>query len=70
MNDPFDVYIDDLFDVSINEIHQRWVPQLFEILEHDPVGFASQVDADPGPVTEVYCTNLARAPSSLTRHGP
>jgi hypothetical protein len=50
MNDPFDVYIDDLFDVSINEIHQRWVPQLFEILEHDPVGFASQVDADPADV--------------------
>jgi hypothetical protein len=50
MNDPFDVYIDDLFDVGINEIHQRWVPQLFEILEKDPVGFASQVDADPADV--------------------
>jgi hypothetical protein len=47
MNDPFDIYIEDLFNVSLEEIQQRSIAPLLELLEQDPDRFASFTSAEP-----------------------
>nr|WMC94773.1 DUF2971 domain-containing protein [Aminobacter aminovorans] len=65
MNDPFDVYIEDLFNAGIDEIHQQWVPTLLDILQKDPMRFASQVGADPKVVS--WVSSLINSASSEER---
>jgi len=36
MNDPFDVYIDDLFGIDMNEFFEESVIQIFDLMQDDP----------------------------------
>lgn len=54
MNDPFDIYIDDLFNNTLEEIQRRSIPQLIELLESDPDRFASLTGASANDVRRVF----------------
>jgi hypothetical protein len=53
MNDPFDIYIEDLFNVSLTEIHQNSIADLLNLLQNDPVAFGAFTGADPSEVYRV-----------------
>jgi hypothetical protein len=40
MNDPFDAYIDDLFDSSLRERHRDAAIAIVDMIEHDPAALA------------------------------
>jgi hypothetical protein len=65
MNDPFDVYIEDLFNVGLDDIHQRSLSRALDLLQQDPLRFASHVGADPTEVISV--SSLIKSVSSEER---
>lgn len=63
MNDPFDVYIDDLFNLTIEQLQTRAVPDLLDLLRTNPSHFQELVGADPAEVDRV-----ARIMKSMPPH--
>lgn len=53
MNDPFDVYIDDLFNLTVEQLQTRAVPELLDLLRTNPSHFQEFVGADPAEVDRV-----------------
>lgn len=53
MNDPFDVYIEDLFNVSLEQLEGQAVADLLDLLLHNPGRFQAFVGADPSQVSRV-----------------
>jgi Protein of unknown function (DUF2971) len=53
MNDPFDVYIDDLFNLTIEQLQTRAVPELLDLVHTNPSRFQEFVGADPTEVNRV-----------------
>ncbi len=53
MNDPFDVYIEDLFNVSLEQLQGQSVADLLDLLQRDPRRFQALVGADPSEVSRV-----------------
>jgi hypothetical protein len=47
MNDPFDIYIEDLFNVSLEEMLQRHIASLQDLLIQDPDSYATVMGVDP-----------------------
>jgi hypothetical protein len=47
MNDPFDVYIEDLFGMDLEEVHERQIDALFETLLTNPQLFAERCGLSP-----------------------
>lgn len=50
MNDPFDVYIDDLFDTPLRQRYRAAATILVEMIERDPAAFADRISV---PIEEV-----------------
>ena len=53
MNDPFDIYIEDLFNVGLIEKQQHSVAALLDLLQNDPTRFGEFVGADPAEVSRI-----------------
>jgi Protein of unknown function (DUF2971) len=53
MNDPFDVYIEDLFHLTIEQLQTRAIPELLELIHSDPSQFQKFVGADALEVRRV-----------------
>jgi len=53
MNDPFDVYIEDPFNVSLEQLQGQSVADLLDLLQHDPGQFQELVGGDPSEVSRV-----------------
>ena len=47
MNDPFDVYADDLFNTAVKDLFQEQKSQLLDLLTTDPALFAHRTKTDP-----------------------
>lgn len=55
MNDPFDVYIDDLFDRSLKEQHRDAALTIVDMIENDPVALSQRLGL---PAEEVAAASL------------
>ncbi|WP_375460013.1 DUF2971 domain-containing protein [uncultured Enterovirga sp.] len=53
MNDPFDVYISDLFEQTVEQRYEQSYLEIFEMIVRDPTGFASLVGAKVEEVQKV-----------------
>lgn len=65
LNDPFDVYIDDLFNLGFEKLQQKAIAEFFELLQNDPALFVRLIGADPPQVAEV--SSLVRSISPEER---
>jgi hypothetical protein len=54
MNDPFDGYIDDLFDDQLKDMHDAAAVQLVDLLGRDPAEFAKRIGV---PLEEAIATS-------------
>jgi hypothetical protein len=59
MNDPFDIYIEDLFDSSIADLFQQMQRDAIELLVKDPRKFSEIVGADPAEAK--MCSDLIKS---------
>jgi len=68
MNDPFDVYIEDLFNVSIEQLQGQSVADLLDLLQRDPGRFQTLVGADPSEVSRVSTLIRSIPPQDRPTH--
>lgn len=69
MNDPFDMYIDDLFNQTIGDVPQLSSAFQFALLESDPAAFAAMTDTDPARAAEVAEFLSSLSPENRTAFG-
>lgn len=63
MNDPFDAYIGDLFDVALKDKHNASAVALVDILSRDPAEFAKQIGV---PLEAVIAASTAMNAGTIT----
>jgi hypothetical protein len=68
MNDPFDVYIEDLFNVSLEQLQGQSVADLPDLLQRDPGRFQELVGADPSEVSRVSTIIRSILPQERPAH--
>jgi hypothetical protein len=62
MNDPFDIYIYDLFNMNIREAHRLSSASQTALLKRDPVAFAEMTGTDPDRAAKVAGFLLSLSP--------
>jgi hypothetical protein len=68
MNDPFDVYLHDLYNLTVEQLQAQAVPELLDLLRTDPALFQSFVGADPTELNQVVSIVNSIPPHDLPAH--
>jgi len=68
MNDPFDVYLDDLFNLTVEQLQAKAVSELLDLLRTNPSQFQNFVGADPTEVDRVVSIMNSIPPHELPAH--
>ena len=68
MNDPFDVYLEDLFNLTVKELQARAIPELLDLLLTNPAHFQKFVGADPAEIERVVAIMNSIPPHERPAH--